>query len=67
MAKEDSLTVSNRTQIEQLKQMYIEHRELDAKSQVRFLFKGKELQNDFYVYSYDMADDCVIQVMLRQA
>jgi hypothetical protein len=27
---------------------------------VRFLFKGKELQNDFYVYSYDMQDECVV-------
>jgi len=33
---------------------------------MRLLFKGKELKDDFYVYSYDIADGAVIQAMIPQ-
>lgn len=37
----------------------------DAKpANVRLLFKGKELSDDFHVYSYDIVDDAVILAMM---
>jgi len=31
----------------------------------RFFCLGKELKNEFYMYSYDMTDDMVIQAMVK--
>jgi len=33
--------------------------------QIRFFYKGKELDNSLFVYSYEMAGDTVMSVMIR--
>ena len=35
-------------------------------SKLRFFCLGKELKNEFFLYSYDMSDNIVVQAMLRQ-
>ena len=59
--------------IEQVKASYLE--ELDegkveekgaSVAKLRFFCLGKELKNELYIYSYEMADKIVIQAMLRQ-
>ena len=43
----------------------MKEKDLDAQAdKVRLLFKGKELANDFHIYSYDIADDAVILAMM---
>ena len=37
-----------------------------TKEQVRFFYKGRELQDDLFVYSYEMVDDTVMSVMFRK-
>jgi hypothetical protein len=36
-------------------------------SQLRFFYLGKELEEDLFLYSYDMKDEMTIQCMLRKA
>jgi hypothetical protein len=36
-------------------------------NKVRLLFKGKELQNDLFVYSYEIKDDAVLQAMIPKS
>ena len=62
-----AVTVSNLTQIDQLKQLYLNNcskekvaeRKADA-SKLRFFYMGKELKNEFFLYSYDMVDNMVV-------
>jgi hypothetical protein len=35
--------------------------------QIRFFYMGKEMLNDFFLYSYDVVDDMVIAGMIRPA
>ena len=36
-------------------------------SRLRFFCMGKELQDDLFLYSYDIATDMVIQAMIKAA
>ena len=36
-------------------------------SRLRFFCMGKELQDDLYLYSYDIASDMVVQAMIKAA
>ena len=56
--------ISNLTNIGDLKVMYIESLEDKgqglSKEQLRFFCMGKELQDDLFLYSYDMHDEITI-------
>lgn len=32
----------------------------------RFFCLGKELKNDFFIYSYDIVDEMVVQAMVKE-
>jgi len=36
-------------------------------AEVRIFCLGKELKDDLFMYSYDIADEVVMQVMIRKA
>lgn len=64
IALDIDVTLSNRSDISVLKQKYLETRKLDIEPEkLRLIFKGKELQNDFFVYSYDLVDGSVVVAM----
>ena len=61
------MQVSNSKQVSELKQLYIEElneSKLDISS-IRFFCNGKEMANEFYMYSYEVKDEMVITVMIR--
>lgn len=50
-----------------LKKEYIEvigEDDMDT-AQIRFFYMGKEMLNDFFIYSYDVESDMVIAAMIR--
>ena len=61
--------VSNLMSVADLKKLFLDKlgsksAGLDAKK-LRFFCLGKELQDDLYVYSYNLMDDITIQCMVR--
>ena len=56
--------ISNLTSIRDLKNMFIEKMSLDLQPEnIRFFCLGKELQDDLFLYSYDIKDEMAIQCM----
>lgn len=64
---DQSVTVSNLSTIEMIKTAYLS--QVDAAkvaekgvdvSKLRFFCLGKELKNDLFLYSYEMADNIVV-------
>jgi len=51
-----------------VKQQYLTEKELsDTKiEQMRLFCLGKELKDDLFMYSYDIADEVVMQMMIRK-
>ena len=70
MKGDKTLQVSNNTQIEDLKLAYLDAEEVDGTrddlSGLRFFCMGKELKNELYLYSYDIASDMVVQAMIKK-
>lgn len=73
MLGDKDVACSNLSTIEQVKGIYLEQcdqakvEEKGATAEkVRFFCLGKELKNDLFLYSYEMADKIVVQAMLRQ-
>ena len=65
VAEETAVEISTGQSIEQLKLKYREMKNLTCEAaKIRFLFKGKELQNDLFVYNYEMNGDSVVQAMI---
>ena len=59
--------ISNLTSVKQLKAMYAEELSLELTvEQIRFFCLGKELQDDLFLYSYDIKDEMTIMAMKRQ-
>ena len=60
--------MSNTTKIEDLKLSYLDELEIprDELSLIRFFCMGKELKNELYLYSYDIASDMVVQAMFSK-
>lgn len=62
--------ISNLTSIKDLKVKFIKglgDKGTDLKADsLRFFCMGKELQDDLFVYSYDLSDDITIQCMVRR-
>ena len=53
--------ISNLTSVKELKQMFIEKMELELEPEnIRFFCLGKELQDDLFLYSYDLKDEMAI-------
>jgi hypothetical protein len=68
--KNYSNNVSNLLSVKQLKQEFItklgdKGNDLSFEN-LRFFCLGKELQDDLYLYSYDLTDEITIQCMLRK-
>lgn len=62
------ISTTNKAQITDAKQTFLETAELMKsveESSVRFFCLGKELKNEFFLYSYDISEDTVIQAMAR--
>ena len=64
-----SLEVSNLTQIDQFKQIYIDKLEEEGLTcdRIRMFAMGKELKDDLFIYSYDIMNDLTVQVMIKSA
>ena len=68
---EKDVTCSNLCAISMVKQAYLSQAgRLEGEGAVdvaklRFLSMGKELKDEFFLYSYDIVDNMVIQAMLR--
>lgn len=56
--------MSSWTAIKDMKKMYADEVEADA-TKLRFFCMGKELKDDLFLYSYDIADEMMIQAMIR--
>ena len=54
--------------IKELKKLYLkESNSTDlSMEEIRFFYAGKELKEDFYIYSYDIKDEMTVQVMVRK-
>jgi hypothetical protein len=65
VAEETAVEITTGQSIEQLKLKYKELKGCDCDAlKIRLLFKGKELQNDLFVYNYEMNNDSVVQAMI---
>lgn len=61
------IEISNLALILDLKKEYIKIIKEDLQPEnVRLFFKGKEITNDFFVYTYDIAADTVIAGMISR-
>lgn len=61
--------ISNKDKVEDVKRKWLDEKKtegIDGIEQIRLFYMGKELQNAFFTYHYDMHDDMVVQVMLRK-
>ena len=62
------MAVSNLKSIAEFKQMYID--KIGDKGikmeNLRMFCLGKELQNDMFLYSYDIIDEMTVQVMIKK-
>ena len=62
------MTTSNLVSVSEFKQAYlnkINERELKIEN-IRMFCLGKELKDDLYLYSYDIVDEMVLQVMYKK-
>lgn len=62
-----NVVISNSSTIEQVKEAYIEALDAAVRSEknpsvekLRFFCLGKELKNELFIYSYDLADNLVV-------
>jgi hypothetical protein len=62
-----NVVISNSSTIEQVKEAYIEVLDAAVRSEknpsvekLRFFCLGKELKNELFIYSYDLADNLVV-------
>ena len=64
MKGDKTLPVPNTIQIEKLKNAYLDAIGISSEeipiSRLRFFCMGKELSDDLYLYSYDIASDMVV-------
>ena len=66
---EHKFDVSNLLSIPQLKELYVKaesKKQAIYASQLRLFYQGKECKDDLFVYSYEMADDMTVTVMIRK-
>jgi len=63
-----SVSISNLATIEELKQKYLEARNDPSLGveNLRMFCMGKELKNEFFVYTYNLADEMTIQVQIKK-
>jgi hypothetical protein len=63
------MQVNNRHTVAAVKQQFIAAQKLEgvSASNVRIFCMGKELKDDLFMYSYDIVDDVVMQLMIRKA
>lgn len=63
-----TLTISNKTKVEELKKAYLGELNLSdlGLDKIRLFCMGKELKDDLFLYSYDINDGMVCQAMLKQ-
>jgi hypothetical protein len=62
------MTISNRATVASLKTQYLTEKNLadTPLDKVRVFCLGKELKDELFMYSYDVADDVVMQLMIRK-
>ena len=61
------IKISNLSKIRDLKSTFISESQktIDVED-VRLFYMGKELKNDFCIYSYDIMDEMTIQAMVKK-
>lgn len=69
----EKVKLSNLSTISVLKQSYLSQLSAEKVSQhgldvskIRFFSMGKELKDDFFIYSYSLQDNMVVQAMFRK-
>jgi len=63
------IVVTNKSMISECKQIFlkeVEKEDVATSESTRFFCLGKELKNDFYIYSYDIVDEMVVQAMVKE-
>ena len=64
------MSISNLVSIVEFKQSYIEKLGAQAEGlkveNVRMFCLGKELKDDLFLYTYDIADEMTVQVMIKK-
>jgi hypothetical protein len=61
--KDITIDVTNKSSIAECKSIFLKEVEMEEKSNpdnTRFFCLGKELKNDFFIYSYDIVDEMVV-------
>jgi len=62
------MNVSNKFSVSELKQKYLAERAQDGVGleNIRIFCLGKELKDDLFLYSYEIADGIVMQAMIKK-
>jgi hypothetical protein len=62
------MNVSNKLSVSELKQKYLAERAQDGVGleNIRIFCLGKELKDDLFLYSYEIADGIVMQAMIKK-
>jgi hypothetical protein len=62
------IKVSNKALVLDVKQQYLTQANVTDKqvSDIRLFCLGKELKDDLFMYSYDIVDEVVMQVMIKK-
>lgn len=62
------MNVSNKLSVSKLKQKYLAERAQDGVGleNIRIFCLGKELKDDLFLYSYEIADGIVMQAMIKK-
>jgi hypothetical protein len=60
--------MSNKALVLDVKEQYLKAAEMTEKKvgDIRLFSLGKELKDDLFMYSYDISDDVVMQVMIKK-
>ena len=61
--KDINIIVTNKSSITECKAIFLKEVEMEEKSNpenTRFFCLGKELKNEFFIYSYDIVDEMVV-------
>jgi hypothetical protein len=61
--KDINIIVTNKSSILEAKAIFLKEVEMEEKSNpenTRFFCLGKELKNEFFIYSYDIVDEMVV-------
>jgi len=61
--KDINIIVTNKSSILEAKAIFLKEVEMEEKSSpenTRFFCLGKELKNEFFIYSYDIVDEMVV-------